>query len=1415
MPNAPLKCLKIVKTARTRVLVVEDEVAIRKELEATLEGMGYSVCSVVSSGRKAVRKALEERPDLVFMDIALKGEIDGIAAAEEIRSRADIPTVFSLGREDEEKLQRGKPIPPFGYVLKPHQERELKVAIETALHVARISAKQKRAEEALRKKEEEFRWLYEQTPLGFQSLDEEGRLVEVNRVWLDTLGYSREEVIGKPFGDFVHADVKDRSEGEFSVFESGGVIRDAELEMISKDGSSTIAAFYGKIGQDARGGYQQAHCVFSDMDGRNQRGERQKLVVRVLKLLNQSKGEPEILRDILLSIKKFAGMEAVGIRLKDGDDFPYFQVSGFPGDFVESERSLCVRDESGAIMRDSMGNFRLACMCGNVIQGRTDPSLPFFTHDGSFWTNSTSKLFASTSEEDLRGPTRNRCPGEGYESLALIPLRAGGEIIGLLQLNDHRKGMFTRGMIGFFEEIGVSIGIALLNIRAVKALRQSEEHLRSLVDSSIDGIVSVDLDRKMTSCNPAFLKQFGYRREEIIGQSVALVHPSEEHFVRFGSVCYSVVDRNGFWRGEWEYQRKDGSPVPMETVVSELRLPEGGPFGYVAVMRDISERKRVTEVLRQKEYLDALHETSLGLLKRQKLSDLLEAIVARACALVGCDHGYVFLYDSKTKHLEMKSGWGRLRENIGFSVKPGEGLAGRVFETGAPLTVNDYRNWEGRLPNDQVRAAVGIPLSSRSKVHGSIGLVHFEEGKSFGEEEVNILSRFAELASITLENVRLYDALEGELEEKRHTEEALSESEEKYRLLVENSGDIVYSLGPDYRFTYISPVVERLIGYTAEEASKHTLNEWFTPSSAEILRNAYRRRIREEKHGLLRDDVERWELEHRHKDGSTGWGEVSVRPVRHADGRLAGLQGVTRDITARKRAERALRESEEKYRLVAYATSDIIFEYRIDSGVYTYISPNCEEILGYTAEELSSAPHFLGRNMVRPEDFEETKKAFVAAVKNHEKQITYEFRVRCKDGREKHLLENSTIIRGADGRATTLIGSYKDITEKKRMEAQLRQSQKMEAIGTLAGGIAHDFNNILAAIMGYTELALIDLPKGHRSGNRLQQVLKSGERAKSLVQQILNFSRQTDQQIRPLELRSIVKEALKLLRPSLPSTIEIRQYLETNTAIVLADLTQIHQVVMNLCMNAAHAMRHGAGVLEIRLERVELDEDSAKQYAELSPGRYQRLSVSDTGQGMDRETLDRIFEPFFTTKEAGEGTGMGLAVVHGIVKSHEGTITAYSEPGKGSTFRVYLPEIQEKAEDVPSEDAGSMPTGKERILFVDDESALVDIGRQTMEGLGYKVTGVTSSTEALDLFMEAPDEFDLVITDQTMPNMTGIDLAGEMLKIRPGIPIVLCTGFSHEATAEEALARGLKRFLMKPLNAREVARVVRDVLDTG
>lgn len=382
---------------------------------------------------------------------------------------------------------------------------------------------------------------------------------------------------------------------------------------------------------------------------------------------------------------------------------------------------------------------------------------------------------------------------------------------------------------------------------------------------------------------------------------------------------------------------------------------------------------------------------------------------------------------------------------------------------------------------------------------------------------------------------------------------------------------------------------------------------------------------------------------------------------------------------------------------------------------------------------------------------------------------------------------------------------------RQRLDVQMQHGQKMQAIGTLAGGIAHDFNNMLAAILGYTELVTDDVPRDSLMWRNLQHVLTAAMRARDLVQQILAFSRQNTPQRQEVHLHLLVREALALIRASLPSTIAIHQHIEPDTGTVYAAPTHIHQLLLHLCTNAEHAMRVTGGVLEVRLEACAVDAALATTHPALTSGHYVQLTVRDTGHGMAPEVLERICEPFFTTKDVGEGTGMGLAVVHGIVASHDGVMTVSSTPGQGTTCVIYLPRSDRA-------NVGFLPTspttlyGHKHILFVDDEEVLVELGRETLTRLGYRVTAYTSSTEALDAFQATPDLFDLVITDQTMPLLTGEGLAKALRTIRPALPIILCTGFSHAMTEEKARTLGLDAFLMKPMVGRDLDVTIRRVL---
>ncbi len=382
-----------------------------------------------------------------------------------------------------------------------------------------------------------------------------------------------------------------------------------------------------------------------------------------------------------------------------------------------------------------------------------------------------------------------------------------------------------------------------------------------------------------------------------------------------------------------------------------------------------------------------------------------------------------------------------------------------------------------------------------------------------------------------------------------------------------------------------------------------------------------------------------------------------------------------------------------------------------------------------------------------------------------------------------------------------------------KYERQLQQVLKIQAIGTLAGGIAHDFNNILFPIVGYTELTMDEVPDDSVAHNNLEEVLKAAHRAKDLVQQILTFSRQSGLERKPVKVHLIIKEALKLLRASIPASIEIINNIDDDCHPVMGDATQIHQVIMNLCTNAYQAMQDKGGTLEVNLSEVNVGYEETVKKIGMQPGKHLQLLVRDEGCGMDAVVLNRIFEPYYTTKEQGKGTGLGLSVIHGIVKNHRGDISVTSSPGKGTTFKVYLP-ITEDA-DIANELAPSngAAKGNERILLIDDEEQIVSMEQQMLENLGYEVTARTDSTKALEEFSEQPHNFDLVITDMTMPQMTGDELAQKLLDIKPDIPVILCTGFNEDITEEKALAMGIQKFVMKPVIKNDLATTIRTVLD--
>ena len=519
------------------------------------------------------------------------------------------------------------------------------------------------------------------------------------------------------------------------------------------------------------------------------------------------------------------------------------------------------------------------------------------------------------------------------------------------------------------------------------------------------------------------------------------------------------------------------------------------------------------------------------------------------------------------------------------------------------------------------------------------------------------------------------------------------------------------------------------------------------------------------------------------------------------------------DALENKKTRQALQESEERLRTVFETFPDPVTIIHVGDGRCIDVNSAFTRVMGWSATEV------IGKKATDLDIWEDPAEhqKLVDGIAEKGKIDNLEAKFCLKDGRTITALMSAVLIRlNNQPHILTITRDISELKsaqrEREQLKTQLIQAQKMEAIGTLAGGIAHDFNNILGAIIGYAEMALYDTRQDSMEHYNIDQVLKAGHRAKDLVKQILAFSRKSEQNKQIISLTPIIKEALNLLRASLPTTIEIEQHIESNLDAIYADPTQIHQVMMNLCTNAGHAMADKAGILSISLQNVDMTAKTAALYPDLSAGPYVKLSISDTGYGMDAATVNRIFDPYFTTKSQDKGTGMGLAVVHGIVKGHGGSIQVESTPGKGSRFDIFFP-IMEKQTVSETEELKALPTGSERILLVDDENSLIDLGKNMLIRLGYQVETRTRPIEALEAFREDPPKFDLVISDMTMPNMTGDILAAELRQIRPDIPIIICTGYSERINEQRSKELGLQSLIMKPFTIRRLAKTVRAVLD--
>lgn len=624
---------------------------------------------------------------------------------------------------------------------------------------------------------------------------------------------------------------------------------------------------------------------------------------------------------------------------------------------------------------------------------------------------------------------------------------------------------------------------------------------------------------------------------------------------------------------------------------------------------------------------------------------------------------------------------------------------------------------------------------------------------------------------------------------------------------LESIGDAVIATDERGCVKYLNPVATKLTGWSSEEARTKRLDEVFqivSEETGEPVPSPVDRVLREgavmglANHTLLvRRDGRRFPI------------EDSGAPIQDGSGRILGVVLVFKDATAQRRAEAELTASEERLRLAIEGAELGTWDYDLTTKELTW---NAQLYRMMGLEPGAPISPELARERVLPEDLAAYERA-VERARLERTPYHLEHRItRADDGAQRTLSVLGRFLYNEEGKATRLLAIVTDVTERRQLEQRVRQSQKLDALGTLAGGIAHDFNNILSILRGNLLLIEADLPPDHPIAPAISEMSRACTRARDLVRQILTFGRQQEQDRKVLALTDVVQEALKLLRATLPANVDIRSHLTPGLPNVLADATQIHQVIMNLGINSSHAIGRAPGVITVDVDEADIDANSAAHSPDLHEGHYVRLRFGDNGSGMTRDVLERIFEPFFTTKPQGTGTGLGLAVVRGIVKSHDGAITVYSEPGKGTQFHLYFPALEETATSAPKLAAPPVQGEGQRILYIDDEDALVTLARKLLERLGYRVAGFSIPEAALAAFEAAPDEFDLVLSDLSMPGMSGIDLARRVLEIRPDIPVLLASGYVRNEDVELARSIGVREIIWKPATISEMGELLKRVL---